>query len=709
MPLGAVEHTFTGATITSAAAYDSTKTILGKHIQQRTGPGVLDKYAGPMPVGLARPMEASTAIPVMYPHALKIRDDLHWVFLADNAAAAATRRIVLMEYTPSTSTFNWKGFITLTFPPTTAHTIRGLRAFRDLHTTGTVSASGTAVTGTGTTWQTNRLAVGARIGFGSTDPTLISTWYEITAVTSNTAITLGTSAGTVAGGTPYVIEELRFAVTTTNATTTNGGLFLAKGINYDTFTPTGVTIPAATTVDNIRAVYWLADAATVLNTVAGGCAVEAGGTLTSQMVYVLDGTTTPRVFKYDIRVALAGLSAGKSTSAFVLSTGTQAVTGTTSQANNGRIGTLGHGPGNGVQCLYFATTTRVYRAALTSITSGSTTWQADAMVEVPPGGTTTYAATSVMSSVEIADSIDRLIIMTTSASGQRHYVTRYNTVSDQFDHIWLLDTKQIDQSTADARAPAAATTLAQVLSVWAEDGIAYVCRNGILATNNHVYALPIATHWTYAGSQTPHTYLVTPKLATSDATKLGTVAIRSMQMAGQGNFGLQAEPFSIEARTTGIDDNTGGWVLLDDTGNISGLTASSHIQFRFAFRIFGPLAIPGRIYGLTVTYETSDALPSQLEWSFSDSALNDGTVGFRQRTTFASGVPNLEIEYRRSDNDALVLLQASTGSANGVFEYWTGSAWAAGLGSNTVGTRRRFRPTTGLPASTDLYTKLRTL
>ena len=34
---------------------------------------------------------------------------------------------------------------------------------------------------------------------------------------------------------------------------------------------------------------------------------------------------------------------------------------------------------------------------------------------------------------------------------------------------------------------------------------------------------------------------------------------------------------------------------------------------------------------------------------------------------------------------------------------WTGSAWTAGLGTDTLNTRRRFVPSGSLPGSVDLY------
>lgn len=89
-------------------------------------------------------------------------------------------------------------------------------------------------------WTDDRLCVGSRIGFGSTDTELINTWYEITAIGSNTSITVDTTVGTINAGTSYVIEDLRLIVSTTNATTAkNGGLFLIKGLRIQNFAIAG--------------------------------------------------------------------------------------------------------------------------------------------------------------------------------------------------------------------------------------------------------------------------------------------------------------------------------------------------------------------------------------------------------------------------------------------------------------------------------------
>jgi hypothetical protein len=636
----AVEHIFTGTT-TPYTAYDSTKTTLGALIQQRTGAGALDKFAGPMPLGLARPMEASTAITVAFPHVISISSTIDWVFLAENSAAAATRRIVLYTYNKTTSLFTWNGFITLTYPTATTHQIRGFRMVRELYTVGSASASGTAVTGSGTAWLASNLCVGSRIGFGSTDPNAITTWYEISAIGSDTSITLTASAGTISLGS-YVIEDLRCLTSTTNATATNGGVFVAKGLRYENFAAGGLTIPAATTVDNIRAVYWTADAATLTNTIACGLAIGARTSWTNQPIYVIDGTTTTcRVYVYNIRASLGSLASGRSISAFTLVTGAQTPVGTVSQLNNGRVDTLSHGPGSGVESLYFVTTTRIYRAAISAITSGNLTWQNDAMVEVPPGSTTTFGATSALSSVEVSSGIDRLIVTTTGAAGVRSYVTQYNTISTPMDHIFLVDTKQQDQSTASPNIAPHPNILATSFSVWSEGGIAYLCRNGTAAATNIVYTLPLGAHWTYAGG-TISQRLVSPSLATPNATKFLRAYMSEAHGFGDSELGVPTEAVRMYYRTAGISDNSGSWTLINDAGDLSGAIAATEIQLMLEFKILGLTCLPSRVYNVGVIYEDDTTL-SNYQPSVGQSSTADKRFAWRFASAFGGTVPRLRV------------------------------------------------------------------
>ena len=703
----AAELVFGNLTTTPLTSYDPAKLNLGKWIEQYAGTGI-QNFVGPAKIGLARPYENSVSNPMSYPHVIKWSENVDWVFMAETAAAAVTRKIFAYAYNKLTSTFSYLGHVTLTYPTTGFETIRAMRMTYDKHTSGTVSASGTAVTGVGTTWLTDKLAVGGRIGFGSTDPTQISTWYQISAIGSDTGLTLASTAGTIAAGTPYVIEELRCITATTNATAANGGLYVAKGLNIDLFIGTGgTTIPAATTVDGIRAVYWLKDAATVTNTVALGMGLDDKVSATSQDVYVMDTAATPKIYKYNIRAALASLSGGGSVSAFTLVTGALAsVTGTNQQGNNGRIGTLQHGPGAGVKCFYFVTTTRVYRCPLTAITSGSTTWVADVMIPIAPGGNNnSYGAPTSFKTVEISNALDRLVLMPFSSSlGPPAYVSKYNTTSDPMDHQFMTWDNHQDQSFANAGLPPHPTPWANyALGVWVEDGLAYFLMEGASATTSFLWAVPLSADWTYASGTGNR--LITPTMSTPGAAKFYRAFVNEAQLVGSYDFGVSPEPFKMYYRTSGISDNSGAWTLLDDTRDLTGVAPASQIQFMLEFKILGPSMIPARVHSLSVVYDQDDSLPAELRWSLSDSDNANGTVGMSQTAVFGS-LSSLTITYRRTDTDAVVLVQGSGSTTNGTWEYWTGSAWAAGLGSNAIGTRRRFVPSAGLPTGVNTYAKV---
>ncbi len=674
MAIKAQNFRFNGTT-TGITTYDSSVTNLGDNIKQYSGATVADIFAGPAKIGMARPAEQSTAIAGFYPHVITFSDEIDWCFLAENSTAAATRRIIMYEYNKNTSEFNWKGFCTLTFPTVTNHTIRGFRVVRELYTSGTTTASGTTVTGSGSAWSTDRMSVGNRIGFGSTDPTQVTEWADISVVGGETSLTLATSlSGTYSAGTPYVIEDTNIITTTTNATAANGGLFIAKGISITTcFSPAGVTIPAAVATDNIRAVYWLADAAVVTNTTAAGAAIQNKISWIDARVFVLNLTGT-LVFSYNYRKALT-LASGKDTTTLTIKTGTQAVTGTMSQANNGRIGTLNHGPGAGVESLYFVTTTRCYRAAISGITNSSTSWQSDVMVEVPPGGTATYLAGSGLNSCEIATDIDRLVIATTGAAGIRSYVTRYNTVSNPFDHIFLNDDKQEDISTSDSGGVPHPSILASAMSVWSEGGILYLARVGTTSALNQLYTLPIGAHQTYAENN--NEMLITPKFDISDSNKLYNLAVKAIRKLGTDTFSLPTEPFKVHYRTSGINDNTGNWTELDEYGDLSGVSGSE-IQFMFIFKILGTTCIPARIMGLTFTYE-DNTTDSHYEPSVANSSVTSRIFGYRQGTIWSSAIPNMRIRIYNAETAVLVLDDDVLTSGYGTFEYSTngGNSWLA--------------------------------
>jgi hypothetical protein len=838
MALRAVEHIFNGET-TPIASYDSTKTNLGTLMIQKSGVNPEDNFVGPLPVSVARPMEESTGIAMMYPHAMTYSDTIDWVFLLENAANAA-KRIFLYEYNKTTAVYNWIGFITAT-TPTGTNVGRGFRALRYQHSTGTVAvsapvsfyAAGTSValavngvvTGVGTTFTvgmvgkmigfgstnvaqincwypivtftnttsitvsgasnaiaasanyviasctvtgtgtkfvddgiaagTNATAVagglGPRIGFGSTDPSQITNWYHIGAIASDTSLNLTTSPGVIAAGTPYVIEELRFAMLLTNTTVTNGGMYLLKGAGYHDFTTAGTTFPSiASAVDNQRGVYWLSDAGTTANVVTNiaGCGLAVLPEVNKGLhyAYVLDGlgSTYMRVYRYNLR-ATGTIASGKMTmsiayyttgtvgvsgtavtgsgttftssmvgmkigfgstspalistwyvidsftsttsitlttsagtitggtafiidSADVISTGNQLVTGTVVGINNGRIGTLNHGPGAGEESLYFVTASRLYRAALSKIFAGNLGWISDNRPEIPPGSLNTFATTGALNVVEIADQIDRLIVLSTGVSGTKHYITRYPAVSgDQFDRFFGVDDKQQDQSSADPNSAIHFNTGSQVSSVWSQNGVAHIIKHSTTATLCHMYALPFGAHWYYADSTNQK--VITPAISVPGCLAFKRMLISVVDHLGSEEFRVPTGSTISYFRTNGIEDDSGEWTLLDADGDLTGLAPAESIQFMFKFVTISLLCIPGRIMSLAVLYEDYST-DLHYQPSVGKTVLAGKEFSWRFSTAFGTAVPTLRVRLFDAVTGGL-LLDDNTLSPSGTWEKTT--------------------------------------
>jgi hypothetical protein len=651
---------------------------------QQSGVAPSDNFCGPLPIAVSRPMEASTAIPYSFPWAMRwseaTDDQIDWIFQADIANAATTRRLGMWRYNRINGELIYDGFLTITFPGTSENkTIRGLRMSYDKYSTGTVGVSGTAVTGSGTAWLTNRCCVGNRIGFGSTDPTAITTWYEISAMGSDTGITLSTSAGTVTAGTPYVIEDLRAYLLITSVTTSLGGLYVLKGLNRSHFTPAGGTVPAATTVDNIKAAYFLKDAATGTALAGFGMGLEDAISKTSRMCWVMHTLANPIMIKYDVYAALT-VASGSTTSALQFVTGAGgAVTGTISQLNNGRIANASHGPGSGTTCIYFTTTTRVYRtSALSGITAAQINWLADNMTEVPPGGVNTFAAGGGMSSIEYSAVIDKFLIMSSGAAGIRSYITEYRTDGGQLDRILFVDYKQIDQGGADSSITPVPSQLVAAFAVWIEGGMLYASRFGTTAVLNQFYAIPIGADWEYIA--TSNSRMHTPKIATPNCKSYIRAFVNAVQVVGGAtgkNLGLQPEPFRLQFRTSGIDDNSGAWTPLDDTMDLAGVGGAAYIQFRLEFRM-GNLLIPARLLNWGILYNDNTMSDYCQGSSNIGTDLTNKRFGFRHAVAYGTAVPRLKIELYDAESGSSLGTDDSTTLA------WTwekstnaGGAWGA--------------------------------
>lgn len=662
--------------------YDHTKLGLGNLMIQNDRFGSEDRWVGPYPVALARPMEQATAIASVYPFAIRWQNnasgEIDWVFFADNAAAAATRRINAYSFNRRTALFTWQGFVTVTYPVGTNITIRAQRMAYDLVTTGTVTVSETSVTGNGTSWQTEKACVGNRIGFGSTDPSQITTWYQISAIGSDTSITLTSSAGTIAAGTSFVIEDLRCIQLHTNATTTNGGIFVIKGLSWDLFSSIGGTVPAATTTDNIRAAYWLKDAATITHTVGFGMGLASKTDSTTQLLYSLDTLANPICFVTNVRAALT-LTSGAATNAFQFKTGSGgAITGTPTQTNNGRLATASHGPYGGVSALYFTTATRIYSTPVSNVTTGSTTWltSGSVMTEVPPGGVNTFAASGAMGSIEYSDSYDRFVVTTNATS--RNYVTQFRTDNGQMDRIWGVNTLQLNLSAADASAPNIASQSGGIYSVWSEGSLLYVATTGTTSSTNRIYALPFGADWEFA--EDLNSRVVFPAVDLQDPKSLIAIFTNFAQVIGGStglNLGLPTEPGKVYYRTSGITDNSGTWTEVDCSG-LSSSSLTGQIQIAVEFKTIGTLMIPGRVCSVAIVYDDQSMSEYWQGSSNIGTDLTNKRFGFRHAVAYGGTVPRLKVTLYDAESGA------SLGSDDSQTQAWTwekstnaGGAWGS--------------------------------
>ena len=757
----AVEHVFTGVTASLSGSYDSTKTMLGTLIRQFSGSLSTEKYVSANPPILINLTEI-VGMTLVSPHVYKWSNNKYWIFAGTNATAAATRNIGLIEYDSDAHALTWKGYVTLSGTTIAgAKTIRGLRGFVYAHTTGSVSTGGntTAITGAGTQFTTEGIAAGARIGFNTTDPTQVDTWYDVSSITDNTNLTISAPV-TLSPSTPYVIEEIRLTLAVTNATLYNGGIHLIKGLNYGAFGLGGNTITEATTIDNVRASYLLRDKASQTCTIpvaspavvtAAGHGYVAGdlvsfsttGTLTGPTVnttfYVsatgltantfqfsatlggasvnctvssgthtlhsghlnigmgiasndfvsnnehdvyflnLDNATTTRILKFNTRAALT-ITGGISTSAWSFKTLGATTTGTGQQQGNGRIFTLNHGVASGIKSLFFVTSTRIYRCTLTDITAGGSSWLTDSMIENPPGSTTTNLVTNAMLQVDYSSILDRILISTTLAGRHGVYITTYDPTGGQFERIFGQINNRTKLTTTNAGAPDGFFN-AGGLTMWTEDGILFGIPNIITSGLNWLGILPIGMDGYY--STETNQRVITPKLATINATRLYRAYTQTNQYAGDYALGYTPEPIRLYYRTSGIDDNTGEWIETI-SGDLSGATPGDYIQFMVALDILGEFCIPRKVYSIACTYEDGSQ-DSHYEPSLTYSSAQSRRFAWRQVSSWGSNIPNLRIQLFNVANGFSVLDDDITSSASGDWEYSTdGTTWNTWSSSQDV-------------------------
>lgn len=692
----------------NTTGYNSSKVSIGSMFTSLSNGSI-----SVQPVAVARPYSAgAVSVPVSVGCAVSYSNNIDYIFGADSSAAAATRRIALYKYFKQSGVLDCMGFLTLNFPTAaTAYTIRGLQASYNPYNKGFVNVVGWAVTGTNTTWLSDGMCVGSRIGFGTVDSSLITKWFEITAVFSDTAIGINTVIDyPLAANSVYCIDDLKLLIAMTNANLAFSGLHIVKGLRFESFAinSSNFGISSLTTLDNQKSTYLL-DNFPASTSTACGVDLEPFNSWQSQSAYMLSGTTTPRIFKYNIRAPLTAISTGVSTSAFLYSTGLQAVSGTVSQYGNGRLATVQHGPGLATSSFYYATTSNIYRANLIGITSSTVTWNSDTMIENPPGTSSTYSLSTTMNTVDYMPGSDRFLIYTTSASSTRNYVTRFG-VNTEFSGIFAVDAKQIDSQVSflDIIPSGINATISATNFSYTSGNMTYVFRDWPAGSVGNIYTYNFTSDFGADQVAGNSQFIITPVFNCPGNVMFDSVYV-NIQRSYNTNLYNQNPPEPIKTwyRTSGFANNTGIWTSVPVGGILSSIGISTLIQFKVALRTIGNYCYPNRIYAVGLNYENSADLPSYLNWNYSDSLSTSGTVGFIQNYYYG-GVPNLQIDYFNSATNVNILTQTGVATTNGSFQFWSGSNWVVGLGSDLINQRRRFVPSISLGFSS-YYVRLKTI
>jgi len=716
-----VTYEFNTDSVTYPTSYDSTKLNLG-YLMQIESDSTGKTYVSPVESKFMRGREIIAVTPFSSNQSnfntlgtLKYDTDTIWCFATRGESRTSnpeTRRIFFFIYKKSTNEIiNTYQSINVSFNPNTYHQCYSIQPTLDLHTTGSVEVFGTLVTGSGTTWQTDGACVGNRIGFGSTSSADITTWYEISSIANNTTLNITSGVATdgipnklnLTGSIPYVIEDFRISyVNRGDNVTASRSVILIKGLRPEIFAISPITIPAATTVDNLRAGYRLVDGATTNATFSPVSSVlEPKISLTEQYLYTVSkpNNTNISIQKFNIRADLNGnLTAGRASGSFVFTTGNQTHGGTNTSETDVMVK---DNSGNYLVSHY----TRISRIPTGSIAAASTTFIADSMIENPPGTSTTFANSSQLADICYMPEIDRIYISHLQGT-IRNYITRYISGGQFETPVHVNDTIQQSTYLVNEFETLTPHLLSTRVSAYYNDGVMFVVRDaGASNNNNIIYTLPLEADAQF--ETTSSACVITPELFTTSASAYSGIYVDSTDYFNTPRFALPRQPYYLYYRTSGISDNSGTWNYLDPSGSMP--TAAESIQFKLTFSTLGYYSMPSLIHGITVTY--SGSLPQQAISNFdaipTETNISTQTFAWRQSSIFNTTPTDIYISIY--SGSTTILTDSITTAASGSWEYSvnSGNTWNALTGSiNNIGHYIRYTTTPTLPSGSVLKTLL---
>ena len=679
-----------------------------------------------------------------YPTAIPWSDDVDYIFMV-SGSYAMTSYISLIKYSRSSGAYSFVGRIH--FTPTSGtpnpgqplsgqqvNTTYNYRAPVNMdaciyrYTSGTVQVSSRVVTGLGTTFMSSGIATGARIGFGTTDHTLVDKWYDIEYITSDTVLGITSSIpysatfSEYSAGTPYVIEEIRLVFTMQrNVIRQIGQLMLVKGLHENVFGYKD--IPEATNIDNMRAFYNLypgTASPTFSTTWFAALVLDAPESDSVHYCYALDHGThsalidasyagaglaqAAGIYKFNIKASLnfvSGTAAGMSYSQAYVSTNAY-VTNTyrlKTISNYGdqwqysynagvmSLGTPNHGPTKGQKTLFFNGSSRILAVPVSLVDNSydfiPNAWSSISHRNLGPGtpvqnwAFTNYTYQSGVTSYNKAlyvPSIDSFMCSYFPAA-----VGNWPMTVEKFGQPSSKMFFQFIRFRTMFSNPAAGEYFSAN-----RDTVHYSVSNGIMHTQvrpnaqntgqQFLYAIPLHADYAYALDQGQ--YVTTPAQEMPVGAKPFSVKLNIRNTTDDDSMRVPPGRTRIWVRTSGIDSNTGTWSRVPDNGDISGITAS-RVQFAFAWEILSTTAVVPYAYSFDFVYETDG--PERYYFSSKEkSDMSANQFAFIQTQTFGGAIPNLRIRLYDFETDAILLEDSTEAKSQGTWQYSSnaGVSWA---------------------------------
>jgi len=495
----------------------------------------------------------------------------------------------------------------------------------------------------------------------------------------------------------YVIQDLR-AIIVTSASGTDGGAHLIKGLRPELFVNLGTTITSATNLDGLTRTYKLNGGSTNGLNNPSGLGLDDRISWTEHNLYVpnIVTTTTMEVFVFNIRASLNPTS-GIDNDSFQFKTGITTIFTTIQQNNSACLFTVNHGVAKNEPSLYFISSNRVYRAPLNLIKPNVTDWIQDYMGENPPGGLTTYPL-QTFNNLSYCKMSDRLFL---SGGAARNYYTEYNPSLSQFESIFLSDSKTVNVN--NGIVPINPDTSGLGFNIDINSGFLHILRNTATVAQNVGYSIPLATHQNFALNT--NTYLISPVFRIPEGNFYKMIPQYIRRLGNHPSAYFQPEPFRIFYRTKGITNNTGTWIRLSESGDLTNVF-DNQIQFAFTFKTLGAIGIPPRLKGILLTYES---LMDYYKPSKQETDYENYIISWRQDKLFTGNIPKISVNIFDVKTSLTIIEDDTDKNELGIWEYSEdeGVSWNNWDNTkNEVGNLIRYK-TTNLPKGIKLKVILR--